>query len=185
MATEGEILDIVNRLVAAYPNATVTEATIAVYVEDLADLDAELLTVSAKRCRATCKWFPTIAELRESAVVLSVPDKRAGADAWGDVLRAIIAHGYLHPPGDGWDFEDALVGRIVRGMGWRNLCMSEDEMADRAHFIRGYEQSRDRAFDDARLQPDVQALAASRRAEAGQLTGAVAAQLSAGKVRQP
>src|SRR5579859_6961827 len=155
MASEEEIVSVIGRLVAAYPSANVTDATVAVYVEELMDIDAELLAGAAKKCRATSKWFPTIAELRESAVSIAAPLVRSGADAWGDVLRAITAHGYLHAPGDGWDFEDRLVGRIVKGMGWRDLCLSEEGMVDRAHFIKAYEQDRERAYVDAQLPLDI------------------------------
>jgi len=181
MSTSEEIANVMVRLAAAYPSAVVTELTIEIYIEELADLDTELLAGAAKKCRATCKWFPTISELRDAAVALSVSDKRSGAEAWGDVLRAISEHGYPHGPGDGWDFQDLLVGRVVRGMGWRNLCMSEEGMADRAHFIKSYEQERDMAFDDARLPPDLIQLAQTRRAQADQIFGRVAARLSAPK----
>jgi hypothetical protein len=31
------------------------------------------------------------------------------------------------------------VAKIVENMGWQNLCMSENEMADRAHFTKAYD----------------------------------------------
>ncbi len=70
-------------------------------------------------------------------------------------------------------------------MGWRNLCMSEEAMADRAHFIKSYEQERDMAFDDARLPPDLIQLAQTRRTQAAQILGRVTQQLSAPAHNQP
>ncbi len=60
MSTSEEVANIVVRLSAAYPSAVVTELTIEIYVEELADLDTELLAGAAKKCRATCKWFPRL-----------------------------------------------------------------------------------------------------------------------------
>jgi hypothetical protein len=151
-------------LLATWPKEATTADTLRVYQMATAHLDGPTWLMAVKQCVMTCTFFPKPAELLAAAVALTTPDKRSGADAWGDVQKAIRQHGYYHPPGGAsvlavggyeWNFDDKIAGEVVAAFGWGYLCMSEDEMADRAHFIKSYEQKRDRAYADARLTPDL------------------------------
>jgi len=113
-------------------------STAELWAEMLSDIGIDVARLALKRLIATCKFPPTIAEMRESvAAVLYVPTPDSG-DAWGEVLAAIREYGYYRP-------EEALaslrepVRLVVQRMGWRELCISETGMADRAHFLRIYE----------------------------------------------
>lgn len=55
--------------------------------------------------------------------------------------------------GYAWGFPDPLVGKLVRAFGWRDLCLSENAVADRARFIPAYEQEQRREREQARLTP--------------------------------
>src|SRR3972149_4517459 len=72
VATELEIVAVVGELSDAFPQVNVTDRTIKVYVEDLADLPIEALRLAARKCRTDSKWFPSIAELRAAALALVV-----------------------------------------------------------------------------------------------------------------
>lgn len=149
-------------------------------------LENDVLMAAFKVAAGKSEFFPTPALVLECAVSLTTPDKRSGADAWGDVVRAINEHHSYHPPDtDGgaldatnyrWSFTDKIAGKIVNGMGWLYLCMSTDQMADRAHFIKGYEQERDRVFADARLTAELLAFRDEKR---GALTAPVEISLRA------
>ena len=52
------------RLIAMFPQRPIGPETIAVYWEMLGDLDGAVFAQAVKVCGTTCKWFPTIAELR-------------------------------------------------------------------------------------------------------------------------
>ena len=68
-------------------------------------------------------------------------------DAWGEVIKAINHFGHYRQ-------EEALasmhepVALAVKRMGWRDLCLSENGMADRAHFLRIYETMEKRTAED-------------------------------------
>ena len=142
-------------------------------------LALEVLQAAFRVAVGRSEFYPTPATVLEAAVELTTTPKRTGLEAWGDVKAAISAHGYYHGPdgssrfpGDEWSFDDPLVRQVVKAMGWEYLCMSEDEMADRAHFQKAYETMRTRADYTARLSPDVAQLG-PRREQAAQLAAAV------------
>lgn len=168
MATEQEVVGIVARLVAAYPNANVTDLTIAVYVEDLRDIDAAVLALAARKVRTDCKFFPTIAELREAANAITTPVLRSGQEAWGDVLRYFSRR---ERPAD------PLVEKAVEAIGgWRYIGAS-DEGSLLWPFVKAYEAIRDREHNESRQLPEVlqaqQMLANGRREDVAQLTAGI------------
>ena len=113
----------------------------------LSDTNLEIATVALQRLIATSKFPPTIAEMRESISAVVHPDMPDSGDAWGEVIKAISNYGYYRQ-------EEALqsmrepVALAVKRMGWRDLCMSENGMADRAHFLRIYETMEKRTAED-------------------------------------
>lgn len=165
MSDEHTTLAAITYLAAAYPANKITKETVRVYVEQLADIDPELLKLAVLKCISDSKWFPAASELREAADALSSPPKRTGAEAWGDVLRAVAVFGYYHDP----KFRDQIVAQVVESFGWKVLCMSENIMADRAHFIRAYETIQAREAEGRRQVPAVK----SRMEAVAQITDGV------------
>ena len=156
MATEREVWDVLDVLISAYPNAKLIEGregapgTIDVYATMLADLPALELLAAVKYCINTRPdWFPTVANIREAAKKLhKCGETVSGADAWGIVIRAIREVGVYRRP----QFEDPAIARSVDALGWRNICMSdEQDFTIRAHFIKAYEAYSDRCRDEDEL----------------------------------
>jgi hypothetical protein len=160
MATTEFVARQIAILAAAYPSANVTRETVQVYVADLADIPDDVLDVACAECRATCKWFPTIAELRQaSARIQSGADSLPPAtEAWGEFLRltAIYANDGDQPP-----MANPVLEKTVRAMGWRYLCASTNGVADRARFIDLYDEYSRRAVRQFASAP---ALTAGNRA---------------------
>jgi len=113
----------------------------------LSDTSLDVATVALQRLIATNKFPPTIAEMRESISAVIHPTMPDSGDAWGEVITAISHYGYYRQ-------EEALasmrepVRLAVKRMGWRELCMSENGMADRAHFLRIYEAMEKRTNEE-------------------------------------
>jgi hypothetical protein len=55
-----------------------------------------------------------------------------------------------------------LVGQVVDALGWDNLCQSETVMADRAHFLRMWDQASERQRTLEQLPPAARAALAGR-----------------------
>lgn len=70
---------------------------------------------------------------------LALHKQRHSSDAWGEVNEQMARAGSYGQP----KFTDPLTERVVKIMGWSNLCRSENESADRAHFMRMYDQLRE------------------------------------------
>jgi hypothetical protein len=129
-------------LLAAYPSASARldaqaiRDTGSVYRRMLADLEYPEANAAIERLIATSKWLPTVAEIREAAVTVATGEVRSGGEAWGDVLQAVRRFGYQRRP----EFDDPVVAQCVSMLGWGEICMSENQTADRARFIDLYDQ---------------------------------------------
>ena len=156
MATEVETTKIILILVAAYPNAKLipggngVPGTVDVYVTMLSDIPGDQLLAAVKYCINTRPdYMPSVATIRDAAKKLHASGKTAGGmDAWGKVLQAIREVGYMGRP----EFEDPAIARTVESIGWRNICMSdEQDFAIRAQFIKAYETFAVRFADEEEL----------------------------------
>lgn len=88
---------------------------------------------------ATNKWSPSIADLREGVAEIQrggqAPDWGEG---WNQAMNAIRKYG-------SYDEESALASlpvltrETVRRLGYKALCLSENQVADRANFRQVYE----------------------------------------------
>lgn len=109
------------------------------YRTGILDLDEQAAGAALERLRSTCKFPPSIAEIRAAALESVVGAVRAGGSAWGDVTRAISKYGTYRAPGADFHFEDPIVARCVADIGWRTLCETEVVAAERARFIQLYD----------------------------------------------
>lgn len=149
--TEAEAQKLVTVLVTAFPgqlgrmDREQQANTMAVYRGMLADLEYPVANAAVERLLATAKFMPTISEIRDVALTLMSDEQRAGGSAWGDVLEAVSKFGAYRVPGTDFQFSDPVTATCVNAMGWRNLCLSENQIADRARFIELYDHERGKA----------------------------------------
>ena len=156
-------------LVKSYPTwakeigAADLAQTFLVYKRLLADIPADVLEAAVVQHVASSKWFPTIAELRQGARALTTPERTTAMEAWGTVLDAMKSGGArILPGGNGYyppEWTDPITARVVASMGWVELCQSDNQEADRAHFMRAYDALVARESSDALLLPMVRELA--------------------------
>jgi hypothetical protein len=156
LATEQAIKQVLAVLSANYPdhvnklNVEQLRNLRDLYQQALADLDDETLRAAALRHISSSQWFPKVSELREAAVRVTHQPAIDPMEAWETVRLAISKYGsYGIPVHDevtgAWGyktptFDDPLTDKLVRQMGWRNLCLSEEAeaMSDRARFLDAY-----------------------------------------------
>ncbi len=132
-----EVVQLVASLFGAYPSVPLRAETVLTYEKHLVDLDAKILQQAIRTMVLTSKFLPSIAEIREAAMNASHGPVRPALDAWGDVLAEIRRIGAYGAP----MFSDGLVAEIVGMMGWRSLCHSDNDAADRARFMELYSHS--------------------------------------------
>jgi len=110
------------------------------YADLLGDLKYEQCNAALRVLLQTRTWLPSVADLRSAALELQRGPVRAGGDAWGSVLKAIAREGVHRDPGTDFVFSDPATARCVEAFGWRNLCNSENQVADRARFVELYDK---------------------------------------------
>ena len=155
MADIIDIAQIIGILSAAFPNFNPTESTVEVYYQILSDLPAEELKIATMHCLAEAgrKFAPSVGEIRGAVGELRryAANFPLSYEAWEEVLRQIINVGSYGTP----EWSHPIIEKTVRAIGWRNLCMSEEQVADRARFIQCYEQFSARAMKEEILLPKV------------------------------
>ena len=116
------------------PNQQVME----LWFRELQDIPFNIAEAAMRKWVATNKWSPSIAEIREMTVNVvngEIPD---WGDGWEKVQTAIRRFG-MYRPREALESLDPLTRKCVERLGFRDLCISENIMADRANFRLIYE----------------------------------------------
>ena len=159
MASKQTIAEMMLILHTAYPHYRGKKDTARVYAELLADIPDDLLIAGAKAHASTGKFFPSVAELREAAFDLQaraqgIPN---AAEAWGEVMHQVRNVGSYGRP----EFSAPLIYSAVDALGgWKALCASDNNVADRAHFLKIYGSLQERSQRDTAMLPEVRGVIA-------------------------
>lgn len=165
------IQQVLSLLLDAYPNQFKDDPaqkvqTLKIYAQALADIPADLLKASVLNHITLSKWFPTIAELRQSAagLVMKAAGHPDALTAWGEVAHQLRYVGSWGAP----QFTDPLIQRAVQAVGgWKMLCASENQASDRARFIQAYETFINRTTEDLQMLPQVRSFVENAAAQLG------------------
>jgi len=201
VATTREIHEVWTALTMAYPyfgrndqdkpkDPRELAQTLKLYEQMLSDVDGSALVLAAKAHMAASRFFPTIHDLRQAAIEISLPQREPAIVAWGDVMAAqtwawqgryremiyTVKEAPGMPPmpemivrqdlGGEPPFDNPLTARACQVLGgWRSIMASECPAAERARFIEAYEALAARERENAMALPEVrerQQIAAGR-----------------------
>lgn len=129
------------------------------WYEEFKDLSYGDVVMALRRHVNTSKWCPTIAELKE-AIVANVAGEKDWGDAWNECVNAIHRYG-MYCEEEALDSLDPRTQMVVKRLGYKELCRSEDLMADRANFRKIYEQVMGNEYEKAALPASLQKQIAS------------------------
>lgn len=135
------------------PNAQAME----LWFKQLSDIPYNVAEVTLNKWVATNKWSPSIADIREQATGITQGEAKEWGDAWREVVRAIEYYGSWREK-EALESLDETTRKVVKQLGFRNLCFSENLQNDRANFRMSYERQVERAKQDAQLPPKLKAL---------------------------
>ncbi|MBS3938486.1 MAG: hypothetical protein KGZ50_07945 [Peptococcaceae bacterium] len=153
-----EVLRLLALLKVAYPRFFVSndkaelELQAGLWQELLGDIPLPVLQVATKKLILESPFPPTISDVRRVATEIMRPRKHNMADAWGETLGAIRKYGQYRPD-EAMASLSPLTAKVVRAMGFIDLCLSENAVADRAHFLRMYEEMATKELKETAL-PD-------------------------------
>ena len=148
-------------LSGAYPHVKLKPYTPDIYEQLLGDIDDELLIAAALDHASKSEFFPSVSQLRERAneIKSGINELPPAAEAWGNVVKLMINVGRNGKP----DFDNPIAERAVEALGWRNLCLSTNQVSDRARFIDVYNEYLRRERSEAVALPQIKQLAAQLR----------------------
>lgn len=141
--TESQATKLVAMLFAAYPThvgrleAGAATHSMRVYREFLAKAEHGAGYAAVRQAMVSCKFLPSIAELREILVDEESGDAGGWEAAWSDVMAAVGRVGIYRSP----SFEDPRTAYALSCIGWRQLCNSDEASLPtiRAQFRQAWE----------------------------------------------
>lgn len=142
---------------AAYPNANLMpdKQSKEVWYTMLADLDYKVCMSAVKEIISNNKFAPTIAEIREKCVGYTQLPIADWSEAWETVLRLIRKYGYMEEM-QALESMDDITRTCVKRLGYQNICMSENIVADRANFRDIYEAEAKRRREQSKIPLQLQ-----------------------------
>ena len=147
----------IGALATMYPREEVSTENCKAYANKLCDIPVSVLMVVLDQCSAELKFFPSVAEIREKSRMLTSPsDALSAGEAWGVVVKRMKRYGIYppYPPRPIPPIEHPYIEEAVIAIGgWYDLATSENQIADRAHFMKIYDQLVARREADERLLP--------------------------------
>ena len=144
-----------------YPRENIipNEEAIELWHRQLQDIPYSLAELALNKWVATNKWSPSIADIRETAAGIKQGEPKSWGDAWQEVLKAIRVYGSYQEQ-EALESLDERTRQVVKRLGFRNLCFSEELQVDRANFRMIYEQQTERDKESAQLPPKLKELIA-------------------------
>ena len=169
-----EFATIASAIKAAYPNVNLIpdKQSKEVWFTMLADLDYNICLTALKEHISTCKFAPTISEIREKCAGITSTQIYDWGDGWEQVKRAIRKYG-MYQTEKALDSMDNITRRCVKRLGFKELCLSENVTADRANFRMIYEQVEKQEKEESVLSIDLK----QKRQQLNELVNATAAQI--------
>lgn len=140
--------NIIRAITLSYPNFKSLEDPqgLELWYRNLCDIPQELLETAVGKYISTNVFPPSIAQLRQYAMeIVTGQDTKNETTAWSLVQRAIRNYGsYREQEALEWiKKEDQIAGLVAQRIGFKDLCLSENIIADRAHFQKAYQITKD------------------------------------------
>lgn len=130
-----ETAEILGYLAAAFPQAKVTKQTAIVFHDVLSGLPASDVMLAAKELVRECEFFPSPAQVLNAVGRMSGAVSPTPGVAWQEVLRQVGEKGQRGVP----EFSHATTTAVVKAIGWRDICMSENVDVLRSNFLKMYD----------------------------------------------
>lgn len=106
------------------------------WYESLMDIPKQVLTAAVHKLISQEEFYPNIAKIRKAASEIINGGPVDETEAWGLVKKAIRNFGYARAEEAYASLPVEVVQAIQAMGGWLEICSSENDEADRAHFYR-------------------------------------------------
>jgi Loader and inhibitor of phage G40P len=134
-----EVAKLLAVIASAYPAFEVTDLKHQVWHEMLSDLDYQVANAAVKLHLASSRFAPTIAEIREQAVVAVSGPALTGTEAWGEFIAAVRQYS-PYSDRDYCEGMRPLTRAVAEAFGLGNAAMSDNVDVLRGQFLKMFEQ---------------------------------------------
>lgn len=144
-----------------YPreNLLPNQQAMELWFNQLQDIPYMVAEAGLQKWVSTNKWSPSIADIREMTTSIRYGDMPDWGEAWEKVCMAIRKYGSYQIK-EALDSLPPLTRQATERIGFLNLCVSENIMADRANFRIIYEQLAEREKKNAQMPLQLKTLIA-------------------------
>jgi hypothetical protein len=147
------------------------------YIELTQDIPLPEFQRCIKEAATRSDFMPTVKTVRDIYQKTRPDNPLLGAptadEAWGDIMYQIRRTGHTGIP----EFKSPYTATIVKRMGWKDLCMSENVEVTRSNFMRMYDGFVKRQEEVQSLRPESKAQLESAGVQVNGLITSVTRQL--------
>lgn len=134
-------------------NKEFTQEQAEVWYKFFVDDDYELFRQAIKNLIAKQDFSPSISQIKKEMANLQI-DIPSAEDEWQEVLKAVHKFG-SYKEQEALDSLKPYTAYITRHIGYRNICMSEDQTWNKKEFIGEYEVMKDKEIENLQLGNDL------------------------------
>lgn len=121
------------------------------WFRQLQDIPYDAAEAILSKWVATNKWSPSIADIRDGmAEIQNGGAAEDWGEGWNKAMAAIRKYGSYNEA-EALDSLPPLTRETVRRLGYKSLCWSENQIADRANFRQVYEILEKRQVEDRKI----------------------------------
>lgn len=135
-------------------NLLPNDRAMELWFRQLKDIPYQVAEAALSKWVATNKWSPSIADIREIAATMTHGELPDWGEGWASLQKAILRHGQYHQREALAELDD-LTRDVVERLGYRTLCLSENQQWDMNNFRRLYELLAERRKDEAQVPQEV------------------------------
>lgn len=115
-------------------NKEFNEEQAAVWYDFFKETDYESFRQAVKRIIPRSKYMPSIAEIKQEVAKITNPVLQLNVDEeWAKVINTIRVHG-TYITKEEFDKFEPTTAKIIKTIGWRRMCMSENIEFERKTF---------------------------------------------------
>lgn len=150
--TEKEFATYVAALRTYYPRENIlpNKQAAELWYMELQDIPYNVAMMALREHVHTEKWSPSISEIRFRASEIVNGRQEDWGDGWQKTIAAIRRYG-MYREEEALESMDELTRATVTRLGYQNLCLSDNQAADRARFKDIYEQLAERKKRESNL----------------------------------
>ena len=139
-----------------YPKENIlnTQEEFTLWFEMLEDIPYKVASAGLKKWVMLNRWAPSISDMRAMSVESYGQNVNEWEEEWDKVTEAIGKYGYYQSDKALKSLPD-LTRTIVKRLGFRNLCMSENISIERANFRDIYNREAEKIKKDNILSNDL------------------------------